>query len=101
MPKTPVLTLTSGCRGWASDRSEDSGEETLSDLGFHNHELVLQSGPGVESVESCSKTDVQNKIREKKGPCRAKGQKETKIKIQRGGKRDNATKIGKFRVDLL
>lgn len=52
-------------------------------------------------MESCSKTDAQNKVREKKGPSRAKGQKEIKNKIQRGGKRANATKAGKFRVDLL
>lgn len=52
-------------------------------------------------MESCSETGAQNKVREKKGPSRAKGQKEIKNKIQRGGKEANVTKIVKLRVDLL
>lgn len=100
-PHSGLVWEWDGSYGWASDRSGDSAEESLSDLDFCNCELVLPSGLGVESMESCSKTVAQNKVREKKGPSRAKGQKEIGNKIQRGGERANATKIGKFRVDLL
>lgn len=100
-PDSGLIWDREGGHGWSSDRSGYSGEESLSDLDFCNGELVLQSGPRVESVESCSKAKAQNEVREKNSPSRAKGQKEIKNKIWKGRKRANATKIGKFRVDLL